>query len=134
MKAFFLLIYFKFYAFAELCSRDGLYHYTAMYLTSLLFFFNLITVLVYCAHLLGIYHGRGDSIFPSKLILILMLLSIAFVNYLIFVKADRYKTLKVDFERHQKLRGSLGTLVTFVYIALTLALLISLIWLKTERA
>lgn len=134
MKTFFLLIFFKFYAFAELCSKDGLYQYTAMYLSSLFFFFNLITALVYFAHLLGIYIGHGDSIFPSKFIIILLLLSIAFGNYLIFVKDDRYKTLKVDFEQHQKLRGSFGTLVTFVYIALTLALLISLIWLKAERA
>lgn len=134
MKVFFLLIFFKMYAFAEFCSRDGLYQYTAMYLTSLLFFFNFITALVYSAHFLGIYIGHRGTIFPSKFIIIILLLVIAYVHYLIFVKDDRYKLLKEEFEKHPGLKSSFGTFITFVYIALTFALLTSLIWLKTERA
>ena len=134
MKTLFLLIFFKIYAFAESCSRDGLYQYTAMYLISLLFFFNFITALVYCAHFLGVHVGHGNSIFPSKFIIIILLLLIAYVNYLIFVKDDRYKVLKEEFEKHRRLKSSFGTFLTFVYIALTFALLSSLIWLKTERA
>jgi hypothetical protein len=133
MKTFFLLIFFKMYAFAEFCSKDKLYQYTAMYLTSLLFFFNLITTLVYCTHFLGLNLGHGNNIFPSKFVIIILLLVIAYVHYLIFVKDDRYKILKEEFEKHPRLKGSFGTLITFVYIALTFALLSSLIWLKTDR-
>ncbi len=125
MKTFFLLFFFQIYQFAEICSRDGLYQYTAMYLTSLFFFFNCMTALVYCTHFLGIYIGHGDSIFPSKFIIIILLLLLGYVNYLIFVKDDRYKVLKEEFEKHPRLKGSFGTFVTFVYVIVTLMLLTS---------
>jgi hypothetical protein len=121
------------YAFAEFCSKDGLYQYTAMYLTSLLFFFNFITALVYCAYFLGIYIGHGNSIFPSKFILIVLLFLFGFVNYLVFVKDDRYKVLKEEFEKHRRLESSFGTFLAVLYIVLTFALLISLIWLKAAK-
>jgi len=104
-----------------------------MYLTSLLFFFNFITAVVYCSYFFGIYIGQGNSIFPSKTILTLLLFIFGLVNYLVFVKDDKYKVLKEEFEKHRRLKSSFGTFVAVLYIVLTFALLISLIWLKTAK-
>lgn len=133
MKTFFLLIFFKIYAFAEFFSKDKLYHYTAMYLTALLIFFNCLTAYVYCGYLLHKPVGHGNSIFPSKPGLLILAFSIVGVIYLTVVREGRYKILQAEFKGHQRLNGHLGTLVTIVYVIITLALLISLAWLKTER-
>jgi hypothetical protein len=133
MKTFFLLIFFKTYAFAEFLSKDKLYHFTAMYLTALLIFFNCITAYVYLGYLFHIQVGHGNSIFPSKASLLILAFSIVGVIYLTVVRGDRYKFLQVKFEEHQTLKGPWGTLLSIVYVIITLALLISVAWLKSAK-
>jgi hypothetical protein len=129
MKTLFLLVFFKLYAFAEFVSKDKLYHYTAMYLTALLIFFNCITAYVYCSYLLHKPVGHGNTIFPSKLSLLILAFSIVGAIYLTIVRGERYKPLQADFKQHQRLNSSFGTIFVVIYIIFTLALLISLIWL-----
>lgn len=130
MKTFFLLIYFKTYAFAELLSKDKLYHYTAMYLTGLLIFFNCITAYIYCMHAFHIQPEHGTSLFPSKISLLIVAFSIVSVIYFAVVWKDRYKVLQAEFKGHKTLNGPMGTFVTIGYVIVTLGLLISLAWLK----
>jgi len=114
--------------FAKFVSKDNLYHYTAMYLLSLLIFFNCVAVYAY-------YHcwvEHSKNIYPSRTIVIIFLFSIALINYLVFVKGRMYESLFEKFLKNEKFKRFQGTLIAVFYIIASLMIFISSIWLKCK--
>jgi len=130
MKTFFLIIYFKLYAFAKFCSKDNLYQYTAMYLSAFLITFNLFTLVAYYRCLVHPPKIHLNSMYPPKLVLIIVAFSIVGIIYYVLVRDERYKIYREEFLKNEKISGKFGTFITILYIIITFVFSTSVLWLK----
>jgi hypothetical protein len=126
MRVFFITIFYKLHQLARLFSKDNLYHYTAMYLLSLLIFLNCITVIAYYRCLLQ----HASMLFPSRATVLSIAFLIAGINYFYFVRNKKYESHFEELDRRLNLKNNSGTFITVAYSTVTLGLLFSTIWLK----
>ena len=75
---------------------------------------------------------HSTSLLPSNVILSIILLSTAAIVYFIFVRKEKYTAMYEEFKVNERLNGKLGTIITILYIVITVLLFISLIWLKCK--
>lgn len=72
---------------------------------------------------------HSDHIMLPTVYAIIIIVLIGVFNYVYFLSNKKYETIYNDYKQNTSMSGSRGTWVTVVYIFLTLAMLISLIWL-----
>ena len=120
MEDIFWIIYTKLFDFAKLTSKDGLYHYTAMYLFSLLIAFNLQAVRLYRYYFLGYY--RLDPPLSGTLI---MLFTTAVTVYFITVYKGRYVIHYERIKEMEKVRGRSYAIYAICFTLSTFGFLIS---------
>jgi hypothetical protein len=123
------LFFCKFFQFSKYIGNaadDSPYAYKAMWILTVFLALNVLTLYAYYK----CFFENSNDFFLSKAIEIVVVLLIAVALYLAFLRGKKYSAIYEEFRQNQHFSGRFGTWVTILYMAATVALLTSLIWLK----
>lgn len=131
MKAFFIIIFFKFFQFSKSIGNvdDNSYAFKSVAILSLFISLNLFTAVAYYKCLL-LY---SNELQLSVALEVLIVLIIGSVVYLLFYSDEKYKEYFNERIEQSAFKGSKGTLLTIFYMAGSIALLATTIWLDCKR-
>ena len=113
------MLFCKLYDFAKFISGDELYHWSAMCGLSAFLSINLFTFITVIK--VFVLKQYGD-LFSSKYYMLTILLPVGVIMYFLTLKNDRYKSMYSDYEKNLVMKGSIGTILTLLYVILTFAI------------
>lgn len=125
----FKLLFCKFFQFSEYIGNstdDGVYAYKSMGILTLFFSLNIISLCSYYKFFID----HSKNIFLSRSLEIIVIVIVGAFFSILFLKDGRYRDMYKEFKDNTEINGKKGTWVTIFYIAATVLLLMSLIWLR----
>ncbi len=117
------LIFYTLYRWANKFNFWDTPQLSALYFLALFLTFNILSIYVYVKLMLG-YSPRLLEF--NKIVYVILFAFIAIIINLVFVRNKKYLAIASDYEGNANFRNSKASIITIIYIIVTILLFLSL--------